>query len=243
MHVARQTRIMGRSRPLQNKMRCTLAVTLAFLALSARAFAQEDLTTFKTDATGAYIWGEDNQRGAVSSNIRDPVTGNAIHKLKHAGIDVSSRAGFERIGSGRPGEFLSFTTTIANTTESDIAVRQGNVSVDGRLARPLRVVISKKGLNRKQREQVLELAEINCFSSGFLANDVFFSPDATSKKFVISPQRSLTVSMVIKDPRYYSILCSADGCYPKGTIRFSVTVNTIDFVFVWPGGSIVDCGR
>ena len=224
-------------------MRCTVAVTLALLAFSTRAFAQEDLPTFKTDATGAYIWGEDNQRGAVSSNVRDPVTGNAIHKLKHAGIEVSSRAGFERTGSERPGEFLSFTTTIANTTASDIAVRQGNVSVDGRLARPLHVVLSRKGLNRKQREQVLELSEVNCFSSGFLANDVFFSPDAASKDFVIFPQRSLTVSFVIKDPRYYSILCSVDGCYPKGTIRFSVTVNNTDFVFVWPGRSMVDCGR
>jgi len=224
-------------------MRCTLAVTLAFLAFASLASAQNDLITFKADAAGAYIWGEDNQRGAVSSNVRDPVTGNAIHKLNHAGIEVSSRAGFERVGSGRPGEFLSFTTTIVNTSESDVVVRGGNVSVDGRLVRPLPIVPSKKGLNQKQREQVLELGEMNCFSSGFLANDVFFSPDAVANDFVISRQRALTVSFVTKDPRYYSILCSVDGCYPKGTIRFSVTINTTEFVFVWPGRSMVDCGR
>jgi len=234
---------MSLSRPFQNKMRCTLAVTIAFLAFSTRAFAQKDLTTFKADAASAFIWGEDNQRSAVSSNVRDPATGIAIHKLNHAGVEVSSRAGFERVGSGRPGEYLSFTMTIANTTKTDVALRQGSLSVDGRLARPLRVVLSRKGLNHKQREQVLELAEMDCFSSGFLANDVFFSPDAASKGFIFSPQRSLTVSFVTKDPRNYSILRSVDGCYPKGTIRFSVTVNTTDFVFVWTGRSMVDCGR
>lgn len=226
---------------LQDNMRFTLAITLAFVAFVSVSLAQADLPTFKTDASSAYIWSEDNQRDAVSSNVRDPVTGNTIHKLNHAGIEVSSRAGFQRVGSGRPGEFLTFTTTIVNITDFDVAVRPGNISVDGHVARQLPIVPSKKGLNQKQREQVLEIAEVSCFSSGFLANDVFFSPMGSSKDFVVSPKRALTISSVVKDPRYYSILCSVDGCYPKGTIRFSVTVNSTDFVFIWPGRSLVDC--
>jgi len=243
MWLGRLDNGLSRPRPLNNKMRRTLALTFLFLAFAILGCAQGDLTTFKTDAASAYIWGENNERGAVSSIIRDPVTGNAIRKLNHAGIEVSSRAGFERIGSGRPGEYLSFTSTIVNATESEVTVRQGNASVEGRLARAIPVVASKKELSPKRREQVLELAEMSCFSNGFLANDVFFSPIASSNGFVIPPKRALTVSFVAKDPRNYSILCSVDGCYPKGTIRFSVTVNSSDFVFVWPGRSMFNCGR
>jgi len=224
-------------------MRRRFAVTLAFFGCTILTFAQDDLITLKTEAVSAFVWSEEDQPGAVSSNVRDPVSGNPIHKLNHAGIEVSSRAGFERVGSGKPGEFLSFTTTIVNTTEFEVAIRQGNISVDGHSAVPLPVVLSKKGLSKKQREQVWERAEMSCFSSGFLANDVFFAPGPSSKGFVIAPNRALTVSFVARDPRYYSILCSADGCYPKGTIRFSVTVNSTDFVFVWQGRSMVNCGK
>jgi len=224
-------------------MRRRLAVTLAFLACTILTFAQNDLITFKTEAASAFIWGEENRPGAVSSSVRDPVTGNAIHKLNHAGIEVSSRAGFEKIGSGKPGEFLSFTTTIVNNTESEVAVRQGSVSVDGHVALPLPVVVNKKGLSKKEREQVWELAKMSCFSGGFIPNEGFFSPSASSKAFAVAAKRALTVSFVTEDPRYYSILCSVDGCYPKGTIRFSVTVNSTDFVFVWHGRSMVNCGE
>jgi hypothetical protein len=220
-----------------------LAVTLAFLGCTILTFAQKDLITFKTEAASAFIWGEESQPGVVSSSVRDPVTGNAIHKLEHAGIEVSSRAGFERVGSGRPGEFLSFTTTIVNNTESEVGVRQGNASVDGHLAVPLPVVANKKGLSKKKHEQARELAEMSCFAGGFLANDLFVSPNSSSKGFVIAPKKALTISFVTKDPRYYSILCSVDGCYPKGTIRFSVAVNSTDFVFVWQGRSLVNCGE
>ena len=71
----------------------TLAATLAVLAFTISTFAQNDLPTFKAEAKSAFVWGEDNPPGAVSSSIRDPVTGNAIHTLSHGGIEVSSRQG------------------------------------------------------------------------------------------------------------------------------------------------------
>jgi len=117
------------------------------------------------------------------------------------------------------------------------------VSVDGHAALPLPVVVTKKGLSKKEREQVWELAKMSCFSGGFLPDEDFFTPNVPSKAFAIAAKRALTVSFVTKDPRYYSILCSVDGCYPKGAIRFSVTVNSTDFVFVWLGRSMVNCGE
>lgn len=230
-------------RLVQTSMRFTLAVTLAILALTPLSCAQDNVPTFKAEAVSAFVWGEDNGPGAVSSSVRDPVTGNAIHKLKHGGIEVSSRAGFEKVGSGEAGELLSFTTIIVNNTESELSVRQGGTSVDGRVTMPLPVVLTKKGLSKRERKKVWELTSMNCFSSGFLPNETFLSPNSASKVFAVNPKRALTVSFVTKDPRYYSVLCSADGCYPKGTMRFSVTVDATDFVFVWPGRAMVDCGK
>jgi hypothetical protein len=224
-------------------MQRTFAVTFAVLAFTFLTFAQNDLPTFKAEAASAFVWGEDNPSGAASSSIRDPLTGNAIHKLSHAGIEVSSRAGFEFIGLGEAGELLSFTTTIVNNTNSALSVRQGGASADGHLALPLSVVPTKKGLGKKEREQAWELARMHCFSSGFFPNQTFFLPNASSKVFTVTPKTALMVSFVTKDPRNYSVRCSMEGCYPKGTIRFSVTVNTTDFVFVWPGRAVVYCGR
>lgn len=116
------------------------------------------------------------------------------------------------------------------------------MSIDGHSVLPLPVVLSKKGLTKKQRQQVWEPSPMNCFSGGFLANDLFFSPTSSSKEFAIAPKRALTVSFVAKAPRYSSMVCSVDGCHPKGTLRFSVTVNTTEFVSVWQGQSMVNCG-
>jgi hypothetical protein len=223
-------------------MRRTLALTFAFLAFPFLTFAQDDLTAFKAEAVSALVWGEDNRSGAMSLST-DPVTGHAIHKLKHAGIEVSSRAGFERIAFGEAGEFLSFTTTIVNNTGSELSVRNGGASVDGHVALPLSIVPTKKGLSKKKRKQVWELAKMHCFSNGLLASAEFFSPNPSSNVFTVAPNKALTVSLVSKDPRYYSVLCSVEGCYPKGTTRFSVTVNATDFVFIWPGRAMIDCGR
>jgi hypothetical protein len=224
-------------------MRFTLAVTLAILALTLLSCAQDDVPTFTAEVVSAFVWGEADVPGAVSSIVRDPVTGNSIHKLTHGGIEVSSRAGFEKVGSGEAGELLSFTTTIVNNTESELSVRQGVTSVDGRVTLPLPVVLTKKGLSKSGRKKVRELTSMNCFSSGFLPNEIFWSPNSASKVFAVNPKRALTVSFVTKDPRYYSVLCSVEGCYPKGTMRFSVTVSSTDFVFIWPGRSMVNCGK
>ena len=230
-----------RQQPARSTMRRTLAVTL-FLAFPLLTFAQNDLPTFTAEAASALVWGEDHRSGAVSSSIQDPVTGNAIHKLSYAGIEVSSRTGYERIGLGEVGELLNFTTTIVNNTESELSVRQGGASVDGHVALPLSVVSTNKGLSKRERKQVWELARMHCFSSGFLPNENFFSADTSSKVFTVNPKTALTVSFVTKDPRNYSMRCSVEGCFPTGTIRFSVTVNTTDFVFVWPGRAAVYCG-
>lgn len=223
-------------------MRHPLAAALAVLALTVLTCGQDDIPLFKAEAASALVWGEDTGSG-VSSSTRDPVTGNTIHKLNRGGIEVSSQAGFETVGSGPTAELLSFTMTIVNNTESDLSVRQGRASVDGRVASTLPVVLTKKGLSKKERNQVWELASMNCFSSGFLPKEIFFSPNTSSAVYMVAPKKPLTVSFVTRNPRSYSMLCSVEGCYPKGTIRFSVTVNATDFVFIWPGRDMVYCGK
>jgi hypothetical protein len=224
-------------------MQCTLTVTLAVLAFTWVVSAQNAIPTFKTEAVSALVWDEDNVSGVESSSIQDPVTGSAIHRLSHAGIEVSSKAGFERIGMGEAGEFLIFTTTIVNNTDSGLSIRQSSVGVGGHLALPLSVVLTKKGLGKKERNEAWELARLHCFSSGFFPDQNFFSSQSLSKAFSVTPNSALTVSFVTKDPRNYSLLCSMEGCHPKGTMRFSITVNTTDFVFIWTGRALADCGR
>jgi hypothetical protein len=216
-------------------MQCTVTVTVAVLVFSSLMSAQNAIPTFKAEAASAFVWDEDNLSGVVSSSIQDPVTGTAIHRLSHAGIEVSSRAGFERIGMGAAGEFLIFTTTIVNNTGSGLSIRQGAVGVDGHLALPLSIVLTKKGLAKKECNEAWELARLHCFSSGFFPNQGFFSSHSWSEAFTVTPNSALTVSFVTKDPRNYSLLCSVEGCYPKGTMRFSITINTTDFVFIWTG--------
>jgi hypothetical protein len=223
-------------------VRRTLEVLLFVLGFTPLTFAQEDVRTFKTETTNAFVWGEDSRPGAVSSSIRDPVTGHAIHMLRHAGIEVSSQAGFERVGSGQAGKLMNFATTIVNTTQSAVSVRFGGASVEGHVVLPLSVVRTKKGLKKRERKEVWELPSMHCFSSGFLPKEEFFSPTASSTAFTVTPNHALTVSFVTLDPRYSSILCSVEGCYPKGTMRFSVTINATDFVFIWPGRSMFYCG-
>lgn len=224
-------------------MRRALAITLALLAFTLRTFAQDDPSTFKAKVASAFVWEEDDPSGAVSSSVRDPVTGNAIHKLSHGGIEVSSRAGFERISPGEAGELLTFTTTIVNNTDSALTVRPGGASFDGHLALPLSIVLSKKGLGKRERAQTWELARMHCFAGDSIQTQYFFSPNSSSNAFIVTPNTALTVSFVTRDPRNYSVRCSLEGCFPKGIMRFSVTVNATDFVFVWPGRDMVYCGR
>jgi hypothetical protein len=220
----------------------TAAVALAVLTGIVFTFAQDELPTFRAQAVSAVVWGEDNSFGASSSSTLDPVTGNRIYRLSLAGIEVNSGMGFERISMGEAGELLNFSTTVVNNTESNLSVRHGGVSVAGHAAAPLSVVPTKKGLSKRERKEVWELAKMYCFSNGFLSSQNFFS-NSSSQVFSVAPRSALTVSLVTKDPRNYSMRCSIEGCYPTGTIRFAVTVNATDFVFVWPGRSAVYCGK
>jgi hypothetical protein len=150
------------------------------------------------------------------------------------------------------GNFLGYSTTIVNGTDSKISVRYGGAVVDGHLATPLSVVPQGKHFNGSERtnkkdrdkvKDVVELGKMNCFSSDFLSSENFFSADAASKVLSVNPRAALTVSSVIRDPRNYSVRCSADGCYPTGTMRYYIRVNSQDYVFVWPGRSAVYCGK
>jgi hypothetical protein len=225
------------------QMGYTTAVPLAVLACIAFTFAQDELPTFRAQAASAFVWGEDNSFDATSSSTIDPVTGHPIYRLSHGGIEVSSQVGFERIGMGEVGELLNFTTTIVNNTEINLSVRHGGTSVAGHAAAPLPVVVTSKGLNKRERKAVWELKKMHCFSSGFLSSQNFFSTNPSPQVFTVAPKSALTVSYVTKDPRNYPLLCSIEGCYPTGTMRFAVTVNATDFVFVWPGRSAVYCGK
>jgi hypothetical protein len=224
-------------------MRRDCALTLVVCAFSLALFGQDDLTTFKTEAKSAFVWGEDSPEGAVSSTVHDPLTGNVIPKLSHGGIEVSSRMGFEWVGLGQAGAFLNYTTTIVNGTDSTLSVRYGGISVDGHPALPLSIVSTNKH-NKKEahgRSQFVEISKMNCFTSGFLPSDNFFSANTLSQIFSVLPGSALTVSSVIRD--LYSVRCSVEGCYPTGTMRYYVRVNNLDYVFVRPGRSATNCGK
>jgi hypothetical protein len=109
--------------------------------------------------------------------------------------------------------------------------------------RSFRCEVFGSALGKKERTQTWELARMHCFTSGSFPIQYFFSPNSSSNAFIVTPNTALTVSFVTKDPRNYSVLCSLEGCSPKGMIRYSVTVNATDFVFVWPGRDVVYCGR
>ena len=220
---------------------------LAVLAFIPSVFGQDGEPAIKSEVRSAFVWGEDFDSGAVSSTIQDPLTGNAIYRLSYAGIEVSSRMGFERVSTNEVGIFLNQTTTIVNSTASRLSVRYGGISVDGHAASPLWIVPPGKKLNkteRKNKTDLAELAKMHCFTSGFLSSDNFFSGNALSQVLTVAPGASLTVSSVIRDPRSSrSVLCSVEGCYPTGTVRGYVRVNSQDYVFVWPGRSAVYCGK
>jgi hypothetical protein len=226
-------------------MRPVCGLTLTVLVFTLSFFGQNDGATFKAEVRSAFVWGEDSPEGAVSSTIRDPLTGNVIPRLSYAGIDVSSRMGFERTGPGQNGSFLNYTTTIVNGTDSTISVRYGGISVDGHPASPL-TVLTDKQLNKKKaraKSDAVEFSEMNCFTSGFLSSENLFSANFSSQTLSVLPGAALTVSAVIRDLRSYSLRCSTEGCYPTGTIRYYVKVNSLDYVFVRPGRSATNCGK
>lgn len=215
----------------------------AFFAFTLGTFAQDDIPTFKVNATSAFVWGDDSPESAESSTISDPRTGDVIHKLSHGGIEVSSRVGFERVSLSEEGKLLNYTTTIANNTNSELAVQYGGASVDGHSALPLSVALSTKGVRKHDRKDVWQLSRMYCFKTGFASSENFFSADASSKTFKVRPKTAMTISSVTRDPRSSSVLCSVDGCHVTGTIRYYISVNHKDYVFVWPGRSVVYCGE
>ena len=227
-------------------MKLACIFVLAIFAFTPGVFGQDGVSMIKAEVVSAFVWGEDSPSGAVSSTIQDPLTGNAIHILSYAGIEVSSRIGFERVSPEQVGTFLNYTTTIVNGTGATLSVRYGRISVDGHVASPLWVVPAGEKLSKKERKSkpdAVELGKIHCLTSGFLPSDNLFSANASSRVLAVVPRAALTVSSVIRDPRsYHAVLCSVEGCFPTGTIRYYLRVDTKDYVFVWPGRSAVYCG-
>jgi hypothetical protein len=181
---------------------------LVVFVFTPGVFGQDGMPMIKATVMSAFVWGEDSTSGAVSSTIQDPLTGNAIHALSHAGIEVSSRIGFERVSTAEVGIFLNSTTTIVNSTDSTVSVQYGAISVDGHAASPLWVVPAGKKLTKKERKSkpdVVELGKIHCFTSGYLSSDNFFSANASSQVLTVAPRTALTVSSVIRDPRSYHL--------------------------------------
>ena len=215
---------------------------LAVFAFASPVLGQE----IKAEVVSAFVWGEDSPFGAISSIIRDPLTGDAIHTLRYGPIEVSSRIGFERVSPDEVGTYLNYTTTIVNGSDATLSVRYGGIIIDGRAVSLPWVILPDKKLNKRERKNktnVVEPDKMRCFTSGFLSHDHLFSADGSSQTLNVYPRTALTVSSVVRDPRSYPLRCSVEGCHPVGTIRYYLTVNGEDYVFVWPGRSAIYCGK
>jgi hypothetical protein len=211
--------------------------------LTLSALGQSDIPTFKASARSAIVWDNDSPANASSTVIWDPLTGRELHRLSSGGVEITSLVGYERVSLSKEGTLLTYTTTITNNTASELSVQYGGASADGHTAIPLWVAPTSKGLGKSDRKKVWELSKMYCFKTGFSSNDNFFSAHTLSKILTVHPRTTLTVSSVTLDPRHSSLLCSMDGCHITGTIRYYITVNHRDYVFVWPGRSVVYCGE
>jgi len=223
-------------------MRPVSRALLTILAFTSYVLGQE----IKSEVVSTFVWGEDTPSGATSSTIRDPLTGYPIHKLAYGQIEVSSRVGFESVSADEVGAYLHYTTTIVNGSDATLSVRYGGTSVDGRAVSLPWVIPSGKKFHKREREgntNVVEPGKMQCFASGFISHDHLFSADGASQTLNVSPKTALTVSFVGRDPRSYPLRCSLEGCHPVGTIRYYLTVNSQDYVFVWPGESANYCGK
>ncbi len=226
-------------------MKQIILAAIASVVFLGYSLAQTDETTFKVDVRSAFVWGDDRPTGAKSWSIKDPLTGNEILKLSHDGVEVSSRTGFEKIHPEEAVELIAFTTTIVNNTQTKLPVEADGITVDGRRVSLLPVSSSRKGQKEqlKDRTNIIESSNLYCFTSGFLSSENFLSRSDPLPLFVVDPGRSLTVSGVIQDPRHYSLLCTVDGCFPKGIVRYAIRVGGHEYVFIWPGRSIANCGK
>jgi hypothetical protein len=227
-------------------MRKLLTCACWTLILSLRANSQADVPKFAVEVRHTFVWGEDAPAGAVSSQIRDPLTGAELRRLKHTGVEVTSRIGFEKLHHEDVSEFIVYSSTIINNTDTELAIESGGIAVDGRLVLPLSVdsnVRAAKQRHSKSGKDAVDIRHLHCFGSGYLSGENFLSQQGNPSTMLVGPQRSLTVSGIIKDPRYYPLLCSVGGCFPKGTIRYSIRVGGHEYMFSWNGGSIVNCGK
>lgn len=207
--------------------------------------AQENLPLFRAEAASAFVWGEDTPAGAVSSVVADPLTGSEILKLSHAGIEVSSRIGFEKT-SGLPGVLIAYTTTIVNNSSKNLPVKYGVSTIDGHVIMPLWAgpgTAPRRGKRMQPDPNNVDVAGMYCFSSGLLSQDNFFPTPGRSGTLTVESRSSLRVSTVIRDPRPYPIMCSLDGCLPKGKVGYSIQVGSQDFIFIRSGRSLTDCGK
>jgi hypothetical protein len=227
--------------PIQ--MRGNPLFAAALVVFTAKTFAQNDAERFKVNATEALVWDENSLESPQASLIVDPLTGYELHRLSDAGIEVTSRMGYERVSFHEAGKLLIYTTTVANNTDSEVTVRYGGALVDGSPVLPLWIVPDKRGLHKTAHKRFWELNKMFCFESGFMSPDNWFSAQAPSQTFAVRPNAAMTISSVTKDPRTPSVLCSVAGCHITSTIRYYITVNRKDYVFVWPGRSVVYCGE
>ncbi len=223
-------------------MRHYPAPTLVVLGLILGLFGQNEEFTFKAEARSAFIWGSDFTGGAVSSTFEDPLTGYLLHKLSYSGIEVISKLGYERVGGGRAGELVNYTTIISNGTSIDVPVQFGGVMIDGRSTSLLSLVKAPKKVGKEEPMNARTISSMHCFKNGFLSRENFFSTDKP-KGFIVKSNSAIIISAVVKDPRYHGVRCSKDGCRPTGTTRFYVNVNGKDYVFVWDARSAVYCGE
>lgn len=215
---------------------------LAVFTVSA-VMSGQDIPHFKAEAKSALIWDERLPLSPTSSMVIDPLTGNEIHKLTYSDVEVSSRVGYEKLDPNTMPRLLTFFTTVANNSAFDVSVEYGSASVDGKITLPLSIVPSGKKIRKHVAPQLWQLNKLHCLNNGFAPADSIFVSPLSNEKFAVRPKTALTVSFVTLDPRDSARLCSVDGCYITGIVRYYVTVNLTDYVFVWPGRSIVYCGN
>lgn len=215
---------------------------MVLLATGAASSAQ-NIPEFKAETKSALVWDESLPVSSTSSSVRDPLTGSEIHRLSYGRVEVSSRVGYEKMNPNSMGRLLIYSTTVANNSESDVSVHYGGASIDGEMALPLSIVPSGKKGGTHAAQQSWPVSKIRCFSSGFAPADAIFSSPTSGQRFTVRPNTSITVSFATKDPRDSARLCSVDGCHMTGSVRYYVTVNLTDYVFVWAGRSIVYCGH
>jgi len=222
-------------------MKSVKPIAVAFV-FAISTFAQDTMQTLKVNARSALVWDQGSLENSASI-IWDPLTGREIHKLSSSGVEVSSVVGYERVSLSKAGKLLNYTTTIANNTDSDLSVQYGGASVDEHVVLPLWIVPTKKGFAKRDRKEIWELSKMFCFKTGFSSTENFFSAHTPARTFTVHPKTAMTITSVTMDSRSSSTRCSVDGCHITGTIRYYIRVNGRDYVFVWPGRSVVYCGE